>query len=262
MDMTDIDIFFLGTGGAAATVERDNTALVLRCGQDLVLVDCPGSVTGKLKALGLDPTAIRALLVTHVHPDHIYGLPSLVHSLMLDDLHIPLYGSRGSVGFCRRLLDLFHLRDESIRCRIDFSPLKGGEDFALLPGISCRAISVPHQDSSLAYRCTFQDQRKSLVYSGDTPVFAPLFEAASGADCLIHDCSVPSRLLRQYPFLPRMHTGALELGRMAQQARVKRLIPCHFFGELDYTMEEVVEEIRRFYRGDLIIPRDLGRVSL
>jgi ribonuclease Z len=257
-----IDIFFLGTGGAAATVERDNTALALRCGQDLVLVDCPGSVTRKLKAAGLDPSAIRAILVTHVHPDHIYGLPSLVHSLMLEDLRIPLYGSRGSADFCRRLLDLFHLQDESIRCRIDFFPLKEGEDFSLLPGVSCRAFAVPHQDSSLAFQWRFQDQRKSLLYSGDTPMYEPLFEAAAGTDCLIHDCSVPSRLLQQYPFLPRMHTGALDLGRQAQQARVKRLIPCHFFGELDYTMEEVIEEIRRFYRGDLIIPRDLDRVRL
>jgi ribonuclease Z len=256
------DIFFLGTGGAAATAERDNTALALRCGQDLVLVDCPGSVTRKLKTLGLDPPTIRAILVTHVHPDHIYGLPSLVHSLMLDDLHIPLYGSRKSVDFCRRLLDLFHLQDESIRCRIEFTPLKEGEDFPLLPDVSCRPFPVPHQDSSLAFHWKFQDRGKSLFYSGDTPVHAPLFEAAAGADCLIHDCSVPSRLLQQYPFLPRMHTSALDLGRRAQQAQVKRLIPCHFFGELDYTMEEVIEEIRRSYRGDLIIPHDLDRVLL
>jgi ribonuclease BN (tRNA processing enzyme) len=59
-----------------------------------------------------------------------------------------------------------------------------------------------------------------------------------------------------------MHANSLDLGRMAQEARVKRLIPCHFFGELDYAMDEITDEIRKHFRGDLIIPQDLMRVGL
>ena len=51
-----------------------------------------------------------------------------------------------------------------------------------------------------------------------------------------------------------MHTHALALGSFAQQAGVKRLAPVHFFGELDYSMEEIEAEIRRNYSGELIIP--------
>ena len=115
------ELYFLGTGGAAATEERDNTALLLHHERSLVLVDCPGSVTRKIKTLGLDPRRVRAIQVTHVHPDHIYGLPSFVHSLMLADLRIPLYGSRETIRFCRELLELYGLLDESIRCRIEFN---------------------------------------------------------------------------------------------------------------------------------------------
>ena len=49
---------------------------------------------------------------------------------------------------------------------------------------------------------------------------------------------------------------------MAQEARIKRLIPFHFFGELDYGMDEITDEIRRYFRGDLIIPQDLMEVHL
>ena len=88
------EIIFLGTGGAAATPERDNTSLLLRQEEELVLVDCPGSVTRKIRSLDLDPRALRALMITHVHPDHIYGLPSLVHSLMTDSMVIRVFAEQ------------------------------------------------------------------------------------------------------------------------------------------------------------------------
>jgi len=256
------EVYFLGTGGAAATAERDNTALLLHHDQSLVLVDCPGSVTRKIKTLGLDPRSVRAIQVTHVHPDHIYGLPSFVHSLMLADLRIPLFGSRETVRFCRELLDLFGLQDESIRCRIEFVSLSSRDRFEPCPGVECRALHVPHKDSSLAFEWKFPDEGETLIYSGDTPAHPPLFKQAAGIGTLIHDCSVPSRYFHEYPFLPSMHANSLDLGRMAQEARVKRLIPCHFFGELDYGMDEIADEIRRHFQGDLIIPQDLMRVAL
>jgi ribonuclease Z len=256
------EIIFLGTGGAAATLERDNTSLLLRRNEDLVLVDCPGSVTRKIKSMGLDPRNLRALQVTHVHPDHIYGLPSLVHSLMLDDMVIRVTGAEESLRFCRDLLDLFHLREDTIRCRCDFIPLESEESFEVVPGVTCRAFPVPHKDSSLAFHWRFEAPRKDVMYSGDTPLFPPLFKRAAGIDVLIHDCSIPSRFFEEYPFLPRMHTNALDLGRMAQEAGVKTLVPCHFFGELPYEMDEVEGEIRRYFQGETLMPRDLMRLEL
>jgi ribonuclease Z len=256
------EIIFLGTGGAAATLERDNTSLLLSRKEDLVLVDCPGSVTRKIKSLGLDPRNLRALQITHVHPDHIYGLPSLVHSLMLDEMVIRVFAAEESIRFCRDLLDLFRLQEETIRCRLDFVPLKSDDGFEVVPGVTCRAFSVPHKDSSLAFHWHFGTPGRDVIYSGDTPIHPPLFKRAAGIDMLIHDCSVPSRFFQEYPFLPRMHTNAMDLGRMAQEARVKTLIPCHFFGELPYDMDEVTEEIRRFFQGELLMPQDLMRLEL
>ena len=181
---------------------------------------------------------------------------------MLDEMLIRVFASEGSIRFCRDLLDLFHLQEESIRCRLDFVPLDSENGFEVAPGVTCRAFSVPHKDSSLAFHWRFETPTRDVIYSGDTPLHPPLFKRAAGVDALIHDCSVPSRFFREYPFLPRMHTNALDLGRMAQEARVKTLIPCHFFGELPYDMDEVSGEIRRFFRGELLMPRDLMRLDL
>jgi ribonuclease Z len=256
------DIHFLGTGGSVATPTRDNTAFLLRNGEDLILVDCPGSVIPKIKKLKFDPRRVRTILLSHTHPDHVYGLPSFVHSLMLEEGEVTLCASDESVSFSRVLLDIFHLRDSKIKTRIRFRPLAPGETTKLGRGLTARAIQVPHHSSSLAYHFCWEEDNTELVFSGDTPPSAPVFEAAQEVDFLIHDASAPARVFRQFPELHRMHTSALELGKWSQDAGVKCLIPCHFLGEIDFSPSEIRTEIRRSYKGKLIIPRDFEKIRL
>src|SRR4030043_500857 len=112
------EIYFLGTGGWVATPQRDNTSVLLRAGAKLILIDCPGSVVAKIRKLNFDSREVSTIILTHVHPDHIYGLPSFVHSLILDEGEIRLLGSEETVAFARRLLDLFGLRGTSGGTRV------------------------------------------------------------------------------------------------------------------------------------------------
>ncbi len=256
------EICFLGTGGAVATKERDNMSFLVDHDETLILVDCPGSVIQKIKKFNYDPRKVTSILVTHIHPDHIYGLPSFVHSLMLDKCFIRLFGSKEAVQFCQDLLDLYHLRDEKIKARIEFVSLNPGENFKLKESLQCVSYKVPHSSSSLAYRFRFEEEKKELLYSGDTPLNPLLFKEASGVDYLIHDCSAPSRFFKKYPSLHAVHTHSLELGKLSQQAKVKCLIPCHFFGELEFPLSEIEDEIRKNYKGRLVIPEDLKKITL
>jgi len=256
------DLYFLGTGGSVATEIRDNTSLLVDIADQLILIDCPGSVVQKVKKLGFDPRQISTILVTHVHPDHIYGLPSLVHSLMLDEGLIEFYGSEETIFFCQDLLDLFHLRDEKIKTRIRLIPAKPKKTERLSSALEFFSLPVPHDSSSLALHFHFSGIKKDLVFSGDTPVYNPLFRMASSADYLIHDCSAPSRFFEQYPSLYKMHSHSLDLGRLCQEAGVKCLIPCHFFGELNFSLSEIEIEIKKNFSGKLIIPEDFTKITL
>jgi ribonuclease Z len=256
------ELFFIGTGGSVAVEDRDNTSFLLQTRESLLLIDCPGSVTQKLKKLNLDPRSISALLVTHIHPDHIYGLPSLVHSLMLVDCLLRIYGSEETVRFCAELLDLFSLRTEKVKCRVDFIPVGDRGIQRISPSLSCTFFKVPHSPASMAFHFFLEEEGIHFIYSGDTPVYPVLFQEALNADFLVHDCSAPSRFFRKYPSLQSMHTDALSLGKYAQEAGVKNLLPCHFFGEIDFSLKEIEEEIRRYFRGNLIIPDDFLRIPL
>lgn len=256
------EIYFLGTGGWIATRERDNTSLLIHHDKQLVLVDCPGSVIQKIKKIDLKPEMIVSIVITHVHPDHIYGLPSLVHSLMLVEGTINLYGTEESILFCRNLLDLFHLREEKIKCRINFVPLKSGGDFQLQPSLHCSCLEVPHHSSSLAFIFEFQESNKKLLFSGDTPIHSPIFEAARDIDYLIHECSAPRSYFDLYPILYDIHTNAYDLGRLSQNSSVKCLIPCHIFGDLEFSESEIEQELLENYLGRLVLLKDLEKVII
>lgn len=255
------EIHFLGTGGSVATPERDNTSLLLRANEELFLVDCPGSVAAKIRKIGFEPSGITAVFLTHVHPDHVYGLPSLIHGLMLIDGEILVIGSEKSVSFCRKLLDLFGLRRRKIRTRVRFRSARPGQIVRFGVGSAVRTLSVPHHPSSLAYHF-FLKEGKQVLLSGDTPVHRPLFEEAGGIDCLVHDASAPRRFFRKYPALSRLHTSFLDLGRRSQEAGVRCLIPCHFLAEADSSAAEARREIRRHFKGRLVVPRDFQSIRL
>ena len=257
------ELIFLGTGGSVATAERDNTSFLLVAEKDLVLIDCPGSIVQKLRRCGFDPGTVGGLLVTHVHPDHIYGLPSLIHSLMLREGLIRLFGSRGACSFCERLLDLFGLREPRFRTRVEFVPLDPGVRTDVGEALEVTPLLTPHHASSLAYEVRLRATGQRVVFSGDTPLYPPLFDKAHGADYLVHDCSSPSRWFEVYPILATMHTHALELGRAAAAAAVRCLIPCHFLtGDLEFSVAEVETELRAGFGGRLVMPADFERISI
>lgn len=258
-----MEVYFLGTGGATATAARDNTSLLIKDGGDkLTLIDCPGSIIVKIKKLGFAPQQVKSILITHIHTDHIYGLPGFVHALMLEELQLNLFGSSETIHFCKNLLDLFLLRGEKIRCRFNFKTLDSGDEFKLGKLFGGHVMHVPHKTSSLAFYFGSRQGQGEWLYSGDTPIFAPLFKKAAGIDTLIHDCSVPSRFFKEFPYLSEMHTNSLDLGRWAQEAGVKRLVPIHLFGELNYSLSEIEEEIRQHYTGELFIPNDLDKIDV
>ncbi len=76
-----IDVCLLGTGGTMPLPQRALTALCVRCCGKSLLVDCGEGTQVQLRRAGLSMHDIDAILITHLHADHISGLPGLLLSM-------------------------------------------------------------------------------------------------------------------------------------------------------------------------------------
>ena len=71
-------IRFVGSGDAFGSGGRWQTCIHLSAEGQALLVDCGATSLVALKAQGLDPHAVGAVAVTHLHGDHFGGLPFLI----------------------------------------------------------------------------------------------------------------------------------------------------------------------------------------
>lgn len=77
------ELVVLGSGSAFATKDRHCTSVALLHSDRLYLFDCGEPCAALLFRAGIETLALRTLFVSHMHPDHIGGLASLLASITL-----------------------------------------------------------------------------------------------------------------------------------------------------------------------------------
>lgn len=92
-------ITFLGTSSGVPTRERNVSALALDLDGtgETWLFDCGEGTQHRVLQAGLRPARLRRIFVTHLHGDHVFGLPGLLCTLNLacDPAGVDVYGPDG-----------------------------------------------------------------------------------------------------------------------------------------------------------------------
>jgi ribonuclease Z len=187
------------------------------------LVDCGGSPLHKLARVGVDLEAIRAVVLTHRHADHLYGLPMIVQGLWLSGREDPLavYGPAETLEVARRLLDLFDLAERQDMFALEWRPvpLREGRRVLEIQGVQITAAPVLHgrvQTMALRFENTATD--RAIVYSADTEPCPALVRLALGADLLIHEATADHV----------GHSTPAQAAETARDAGVARLALIHY----------------------------------
>lgn len=92
-----LQLYFLGTGGAAPTKNRNLSALVLRFEGSMLLFDCPEGTQQQMMRAGVSMMKLDAIFLSHFHADHILGLPGMLATMNMLEREEPLtvYGPKG-----------------------------------------------------------------------------------------------------------------------------------------------------------------------
>lgn len=186
-----VRVTFIGSGNAFADGGRSHACIHVGAPGVSLLLDCGGSALPAIKS-EIDPEAIDAIAISHLHGDHFGGIPYLVVEQHYAGRTAPL-----AIGGPRALAERLRAAEASLypdffrRTRIGFpiSETVLGADETELGGALVSAFPVRHVAESDPHGLRVRVADKLIAYSGDATWSDELARVAKGADLFICDAS-------------------------------------------------------------------------
>jgi ribonuclease Z len=144
-----LQVIFLGTGGSIPTPKRGLSAIAVRRQNELLMFDCGEGTQRQMIQAGVGFHREAKIFVTHMHGDHVLGLPGLLQTMALlgRKKKLEIYGPQGIEAFVEAI-------NQTVRFSLTF-PLQVSE---VESGLVCEekdytvhAAQSNHIDNSLAY---------------------------------------------------------------------------------------------------------------
>jgi ribonuclease Z len=103
-----VRVHFLGVGGGIPSLARAPPSIAVSYQGKVLLFDCGEGTQLQLQRAGLSPQRIREIFISHLHGDHILGLPGLISTMIMLNRTKPLtiYGPSGTKEFTESTLKL------------------------------------------------------------------------------------------------------------------------------------------------------------
>ena len=277
-----MNITLLGTGCPVVHLERYGPAQLIRHGESKLLVDCGSGVTQRLLAAGCPGRDIDALLLTHLHSDHIVDLFQLVISSWHQGRARPqrVYGPPGTEAYVEGLMKLWRpeleqriaheARPSAEALRVEVTEIAGGETLKL-GDLAVLVVEVEHQPVKHAFGFVFEDAAGQgagsgprIALSGDTRRCQALIEAARGAALLVHEVFVHREMpvvagVRSAETVANVagyHTLSSEVGKIAAEAGAGALMLTHFVPPA-CDRAALLAEVAADFPGPVILGEDL-----
>jgi ribonuclease BN (tRNA processing enzyme) len=182
----------IGCGDAFGAGGRLQTAFHLRVGHANYLIDCGVSSLIGMHRLGLKPSDIDAVFISHLHGDHFGGLSWL----LLDAQYVSLRTRPLVVTGPRGIEARFVTATEALYPGATTSPRGFTLDFVEyeerspveIGGVAVTPFEVKHPSGAPPYALRLEAEGKVLAFTGDTGWVEVLCDVARGADLFISEC--------------------------------------------------------------------------
>jgi len=145
-----LNVTFLGTSGSVPTLKRALPAIAIQRKDELLLFDCGEGLQRQMIQANIGFHRKTKVFVTHMHGDHVLGLPGLLQtmSLLERERKLDVYGPVGIKAFVEAMkqtvqfvltfpINVYEIEDEGIVC--------GEKEYEI------RAMWAEHVIPSLAY---------------------------------------------------------------------------------------------------------------
>jgi ribonuclease Z len=263
----EMRVTLLGTGTPFPNAERFGSAILVEVAGTKLLFDCGRGVVIRLTEAGVSPKEIDGLFLTHLHSDHIVGIPDLWLSgwFLGRSKPLPIWGPQGTSSMAKHLAQAFAF-DTSIRqaapdplpaagVEVDAKEVAQGEIYND-GSTRVSAFLVDHGAVKPAFGYRVDSAGHSVVISGDTKFCQNLVDFAKDTDCLIH-AAWSAGWKNPAPPSQRSIASAEDGGGVFAIVKPKLGVVYHYKDE-----EGLEDAVRKEYNGPFVIAKDLMVINI
>lgn len=281
----EIKVTLLGTGAPVPSIERFGPSILVEAGDQKLLFDCGRGASQRLWQLAIPVGQISKLFITHLHSDHVVGIPDVWLTGWIPAAFgrratpLEVWGPAGTKDMILHLEKAFtwdiQTRSKENNKAEDGAKLSAQdieEGFVFeQEGVKVTAFRVNHAafiDSALGFRIDYKG--RSVILSGDTRYSKNLVQFAKGADVVIHEVAAApqnqtSALVKQ---ILGFHTSPEEAGKVFEQVKPKLAVYSHIVllssdpAIPPPTISELKNRTQKVYKGALEVGEDLMTITI
>jgi len=290
-------IVTLGTAaGPRSLSDRAGPATLLQVGDRIYLIDAGAGVSHGLANIGIQPDQVRRIFLTHLHFDHVAGIPTLLGFAWQrrPSEPIEIYGPPATREYMARATNLVGFTSDIYAA--EMPPTLPVAQMVMAHDVDVSGPTVIYRDdlitvtavenshyatipsdrrplgSARSYAYRFDTPDRSIVFTGDTGPSEAVTQLARGADILVAEVmdmdytlsqlsqlfNTPAAQLR--PVTEHMlqeHLSPQAVGEMARRAGVAMVVLSHIgTGENNHDLRLLTSGVRAVYPGPVVAAND------
>jgi ribonuclease Z len=158
-----ITVHILGANSAVPNKNRFPTSQYIKLEKESILIDCGEGAQINLSKYKLKPSRIKTILISHLHGDHVYGLPGLIGSFNLAGRQEPLTVV-GPVGIQAYLSGVFETTYVTLNFELLFHELghNGLLKVIELNEVIIEAFPMKHRIPTYGYKITEKERQLNI----------------------------------------------------------------------------------------------------
>lgn len=168
--MAKFQVNILGCGSATPSARHQPSCQVIDFRDKLFMIDCGEGAQSQFRRMGLKFNRLGHIFISHLHGDHLFGLPGLLSTMGLHEVggRVTIHIFREGVELLKPLMDYF-LKDSPFE--VAYDPLEPGERRVIYEdnGLTVETFPLYHRTACTGF--IFREKPKQRHLRGDMVKF-------------------------------------------------------------------------------------------